>query len=99
MGIRDILCCNRHTPWLLGRLSPTDLVVDGFYEPVGDFPEVVDKGYFPSLAALGHVQAFEADPREVRVACCSCCCCFIGRERQRLRGQRGAPVSLTYTMP
>ena len=31
----------------------------------GDFPEIVERGEFPTLAALRHVQLFEGDPREV----------------------------------
>jgi hypothetical protein len=47
------------------RLDFNDVICDGFYEPAGDYPEVVDKGEFPSLAALKHVQAFEGEAREV----------------------------------
>jgi hypothetical protein len=43
-----------------------DPVSDGFYEVYGDFPEVVDKGEFPTLPQLRQVQNFEGDPREVR---------------------------------
>lgn len=47
------------------------MVCDGFYEPVGDFPEIVEKGDFPTLGQLRHVQSFESDPREVGSSCSS----------------------------
>jgi hypothetical protein len=48
------------------RLDYGDIICDGFYEPLGDFPEVVEKGNFPTLGQLRHVQSFEQDSREVR---------------------------------
>uniref|UniRef100_A0A383WHV6 non-specific serine/threonine protein kinase n=1 Tax=Tetradesmus obliquus TaxID=3088 RepID=A0A383WHV6_TETOB len=53
--------------WRDERLDYSDVVADGFHEPLGDFPEVVDKGGFPTLAQLRHVTPFEADAREVIV--------------------------------
>lgn len=50
-------------------ISYEDKISDGFYEVVGDFPEVVDSSAtFPSLAQLQLVQPFESDQREVRPA-------------------------------
>ncbi|KAK9814388.1 hypothetical protein WJX72_005059 [[Myrmecia] bisecta] len=48
-------------------LSYDDVVVDGFYDLWGDFPEVMDerRQVFPSLAALRKVQVSPDDPREV----------------------------------
>lgn len=43
-----------------------DVICDGFYEVWGDFPEIVERDEFPTLAALRHVKLFEGDPREVR---------------------------------
>eukprot|EP00879_Flechtneria_rotunda_P007398 GHRR01007760.1.p1 GENE.GHRR01007760.1~~GHRR01007760.1.p1 ORF type:complete len:799 (+),score=316.22 GHRR01007760.1:393-2789(+) len=51
--------------WRDERLDYTDIICDGFFEPVGDFPEIIEKGEFPTLAQLRHVQAFEGDRREV----------------------------------
>jgi hypothetical protein len=51
------------------RLDFDDVVCDGFYECWGDFPEVVDKGQFPTLASLHHVQLFEGDLREAGGLC------------------------------
>jgi hypothetical protein len=42
------------------------VICDGFYDVWGDFPEIVERDEFPTLAALRHVQLFEGDPREVR---------------------------------
>ncbi|KAF8067119.1 SIS8 [Scenedesmus sp. PABB004] len=53
--------------WRDERLDYADLIPDGFYEPLGDFPEIVEKGDFPTLGQLRHVQSFEHDPREVIV--------------------------------
>ncbi len=47
------------------RLLSSTVIPDGFYEPWGDYPEVVEKGEFPMLAALKHVRLFEGDEREV----------------------------------
>jgi hypothetical protein len=52
----------------LHRLDYGDSICDGFYEPLGDFPEIVEKGNFPTLGQLRHVQSFEQDSREVRTA-------------------------------
>jgi hypothetical protein len=57
-----LLCC------ALRRLSYGELLCDGFYDVWGDYPEIVERGEFPTLAALRHVQLFEGDPREVRRA-------------------------------
>jgi len=48
------------------RLGTRDLICDGFYDVWGDFPEIVEREEFPTIAALRHVQLFEGDPREVR---------------------------------
>jgi hypothetical protein len=56
--VRALLC-------LEPRLDYGDIICDGFYEPLGDFPEIVEKGNFPTLGQLRHVQSFEQDPREV----------------------------------
>lgn len=50
------------------RLDYDDIICDGFYEPIGDFPEIVEKGEFPTLGQLRHVQCFDSDPREVSTA-------------------------------
>jgi hypothetical protein len=52
----------------LRRLDYGDSICDGFYEPLGDFPEIVEKGNFPTLGQLRHVQSFEQDSREVGTA-------------------------------
>jgi hypothetical protein len=52
----------------LHRLDYGDSICDGFYEPLGDFPEIVEKGNFPTLGQLRHVQSFEQDSREVCAA-------------------------------
>ncbi len=52
-------------------LAYNDMITDGYYECYGDYPEVVDKGEFPSLKALRQVVPLEEDPREVRSCCCS----------------------------
>ncbi|KIY94265.1 hypothetical protein MNEG_13698 [Monoraphidium neglectum] len=54
--------------WVTCRLSYGELLCDGFYDVWGDYPEIVERGEFPTLAALRHVQLFEGDPREVRRA-------------------------------
>lgn len=41
-------------------------IPDGFYDLLGDFPEVAEPGEFPSLSAVRHVNPFEGDTREVR---------------------------------
>jgi hypothetical protein len=50
--------------WIGGCLDYDEGADDGFFEVWGDFPEVVDKGVFPTLGALKHVRLFEGDPRE-----------------------------------
>ncbi len=64
-----------HGPCSPCSLDYVDNVCDGFYECWGDFPEVVDKGEFPALAALKHVQLFEGDLREVSGK--ARCCCLL----------------------
>lgn len=46
-------------------LGYEDCIPDGFYEAFGDFPELVDPGELPTLAALKHAQLIEGDLREV----------------------------------
>jgi hypothetical protein len=50
----------------LCSLGYEDCIPDGFYEAFGDFPELVDPGELPTLAALKHAQIIEGDLREVR---------------------------------
>ncbi|KAI8475823.1 MAG: sterile alpha motif and leucine zipper containing kinase AZK [Monoraphidium minutum] len=51
--------------WGACRLGYGDATCDGFYDVSGDYPEIVERDEFPTLAALRHVQLFEGDPREV----------------------------------
>lgn len=59
--------CTLHAnpPSPLSRLGYEDVVPDGFYDLVGDFPEVAEPGELPSLASLRQVALFEGDSREV----------------------------------
>jgi hypothetical protein len=59
-------CLNHCCYTISHRLDYGDSICDGFYEPLGDFPEIVEKGNFPTLGQLRHVQSFEQDSREVR---------------------------------
>lgn len=48
-------------------LDYDDPIRDGFWDPWGDWPEVVDQpSEFPTLAVLRRVHALDDDPREVR---------------------------------
>ena len=57
MGLKHIFCCC--------SLGYEDCIPDGFYEAFGDFPELVDPGELPTLAALKHAQIIDGDLREV----------------------------------
>lgn len=50
-------------------LDYDDPIRDGFFDPWGDWPEVLDQPTeFPTLANLRRVQALDEDPREVSVS-------------------------------
>jgi hypothetical protein len=76
-----------------------DVICDGFYDVWGDFPEIVERDEFPTLAALRHVQLFEGDPREVHrgracgegVACSMRQAGAAGKWVQGCAVQRGRP--------
>jgi hypothetical protein len=55
-----------------------EAIPDGFYEAFGDFPELVEPGELPTLAALKHAQIIEGDLREV-----------MGGQLGAVRGWRG----------
>ena len=50
---------------ILRSLGKEDMLMDGFYECYGDFPEIVDENQFPTLDNLRKVRTGDGDPREV----------------------------------